>query len=85
MKRSTREIINDTSCIDSLDDLLYSIKKVSRPEEVHIQSPSIVLNSDRREVEHAYQSSIFYLPKMTTPRMVIDIATFGIFTQYLYK
>jgi hypothetical protein len=84
MKIATREAINDTSCVDALDDLLCSIKKVSRPEEVQMQ-PSIIHTSDRREIESAYQASMFCLPKMTTSRMLIDIFTAGIFTQYLYK
>ena len=84
MRLATRKAINDTSCIDALDDLLCSIRKVSRPEQ--LQEEKIVeYNSNRQEVEEAYQASVFYIPKMTTARMVVDLATLGVFTSYLYK
>lgn len=84
MRLATRKAINDTSCIDALDDLLCSIRKVSRPEQ--IQEEKIVeYNSSGQEIEKAYQVSMFYIPRMTTARMVVDLATLGFFTSYLYK
>jgi hypothetical protein len=84
MRLATRKAINDTSCIDALDDLLCSIRKVSRPEQ-NQEEKLVEYNSNRQEVEKAYQASVFYIPKMTTARMVVDLATLGVFTSYLYK
>lgn len=82
MKASVRKIMNDTRCQDSLDDLLCSIKKVSRPELDH-HKPHYPLHKKRNE--EMFGNSLHFLSNMTVSKMIIDLVTFGIFTQYIYK
>lgn len=82
MKAAVRKVMNDTRCQDSLDDLLYSIKKVSRPELDH-KGFHYPLHKKRNE--EMFSNSLQFLSNMTVSKMIIDLVTFGIFTQYIYK
>jgi hypothetical protein len=82
MKASVRKVMNDTRCQDSLDDLLCSIKKVSRPELVHNESH---YPSRKKRNEEMFGNSLQFLSNMTVSKMIIDLVTFGIFTQHIYK
>jgi len=82
MNAKLKSIIEDTRCIDALDDLLCSIQKVSQPE-LQFNKPNHTTH--RTHDEKLYSSSLNLIPHMTVPRMIVDVLTLGIFTQYLYK
>jgi len=82
MNAKLKHIIEDTRCIDALDDLLCSIQQVSQPE-LQFNKPNHPTH--RTHDEKLYSSSLNLIPHMTVPRMIVDVLTLGIFTQYLYK
>lgn len=82
MNAKLKSIIEDTRCIDALDDLLCSIQKVSQPE-LQFNKPNHPTH--REKDEKLYSNSLNFISHMTVPRMIVDVLTLGIFTQYLYK
>jgi hypothetical protein len=82
MNAQIKKIIEDTRCIDALDDLLCSIQKVSQPE-LQYNKPNHPTH--RVQDEKKYVQSLNFISHMTVPRMLVDLFTFGAFTQYLYK
>jgi len=78
-----KAIIEDTRCMDALDDLLCSIQKISQPE-LQFNKPNHPTH--REKDEEKYSAYLHFLSHMSIPKkMLIDALTFGWFSDYIYR